>query len=48
MKLKKQRGFIHITGWDVASICIVCGIVGWAAIEGLLWVWRHLSFGWLS
>jgi hypothetical protein len=25
---------------------IICAIVGWAAIEAVLWVLSHLSFNW--
>jgi hypothetical protein len=44
----KERGYIG-GGWDSFFIAaaIFCGVVGWAVIELLLWLFSfvHISFG---
>lgn len=29
-------------------ICGACAVSGWAVIEGLIWVFSHISIGWAA
>lgn len=29
-------------------ICGVCAVGGWAVIEGLAWIFSHISIGWAA
>lgn len=49
----KQKGFI---GKGVADgvafimvlLCIASAIVGWGVIEGIIWLFSHISIGWIE
>ena len=34
------------TGKDLVFMALFCGVVGWGAIEAVLFVFRHLSVSW--
>lgn len=44
----KQAGFIEMTGWDLLFIVAVIGVLGWVAIECLLWLFGHISIQWVG
>lgn len=41
--MKKQQGFINITGGQMAFVCIVIGLIGWAVVRTLEWVWPFIK-----
>lgn len=46
---KKQRGFYNM-GDGLGTFFLICGILcaiaGWAVIEGIIWVFSHISISW--
>ncbi|HHM6242596.1 TPA: hypothetical protein ACRNLS_001652 [Pseudomonas aeruginosa] len=47
----KQRGYIGKGIADAIAfafiwVAIVSAVGGWALIEGLIWIFRHLTIGW--
>lgn len=50
MNKNKQRGYMGIgNGWEGFLICMVLisAVVGWGVIETLLWIFSHITIGWL-
>lgn len=41
--MKRQQGFINITGWDMVFVCAVIGLIGWAVLRTLEWVWPFIK-----
>lgn len=49
--MKRQKGYIGKGIADAMAalmigIAIVSAIGGWALIEGVLWICRHITIGW--
>ncbi|ARG88692.1 TPA: hypothetical protein SL665_001606 [Pseudomonas aeruginosa] len=47
----KQRGYIgkgiaDAIAFAFIGVAIVSAVGGWALIEGLIWIFRHLTIGW--
>jgi len=44
----KQRGFINGSDWNafMIGLIVVSAVIGWGAIELLLWLFSHISIGW--
>ncbi len=43
--MDKQKGYINESAFT--GMLILCGVIGWASIEFLLWIFSHvnISFG---
>jgi len=44
--MKKQKGYIHISAADCALVLVIIGVVGWAIIEGIIWITSHIHIAW--
>ncbi|WP_160326823.1 hypothetical protein [Pseudomonas citronellolis] len=47
----KQRGFIgngieRAMAFAFIAVAIVSAVGGWALIEGVIWIFKHLTIGW--
>lgn len=49
MKINKQKGYYGIgnamTTFIIVSM-IISAVVGWGVIEGIIWIFSHLTIGW--
>ena len=32
----------------IVVACVVSAVLGWAVIEGCIWLFRHVSIGWTA
>ena len=50
MNIKKQKGYWS-DGKDWTGFLIllglICAVVGWGTIEGILWILSHINIGWV-
>jgi len=49
---KKQRGYGHgiakaMTAF-ITAVAIVSAVGGWALIEGIIWLFSHITIGWVK
>jgi hypothetical protein len=48
MNKSKQKGFMDIgRGWTgyIITLILISAVVGWGVIEGILWVFSHITIG---
>ena len=48
MNRNKQRGYMGISrGWTgfLITLMLISAVVGWGVIEGILWVFSHITIG---
>ena len=41
--MKKQKGFIDLTLGHIITFAVVCGVVGYATIRALEWLWPFVK-----
>jgi len=41
--MKKQQGFIDITMAQIWTAMIICGLIGYAIIRTLEWLWPYVK-----
>lgn len=44
----EDEGIMNFPDTTIAILVLacVCGIIGWAAIEAVLWVFSHINISW--
>lgn len=43
---RHQRGFIYPSGRQLVGLVAALALLGWVLIEGLIWLFSHISIGW--
>lgn len=49
----KQRGFIgnsleRALAFSFILVAVASAVVGWGLIEGVIWIFKHLTIGWVA
>ncbi len=47
---QSQHGYMQLTGFGTVLIVlgIVCGVVGWAVIESIIWLFSNINISWVG
>ncbi|MDN6874102.1 hypothetical protein QO209_16795 [Pseudomonas citronellolis] len=43
----KQRGYYNFSMTPLlVAVAIISAVGGWALIEGIIWIFKHITIGW--